>query len=466
MQTQQRVQNNCWDPWSLVKRQSPPAANVHRDGAAAIDENVLVQELNALSVKERERIYEEMHGIVDVIEETPSFVTEKLAEMRSLIKEIPAKKKKALERAIFLRPSIHSDDKLHLMFLRAKKFDTLASANMMVQHFENKLALFGEDLLVKKITLDCLSPKEMEIVRTGSIQMLRNRESKGRVIFFMSLPLYDCSDWKAFTRYIWYQIYSIVEEDEELQKNGLVQVLSLHGKFVSSTSEMLDFFYHVENFHNNWAFHVNCVHYCYENATLDAFLKGLTIFAGKELRLRQRRHPGSSLEAQYSLMTFGITAHDCFTPGQGIMSERHIQGYVEERQQVESIWKAREKSYEDPQARFSPYPNKQDVLIGRGNNYREWSGNIRLTKMVSLYAPRYLEIGAKDRIEKTIITMQVISMIENDYHGRFLIHKEDGWEVADENLAKEKVSGALRTEARVLNKALASSSPQSVPMVG
>jgi hypothetical protein len=442
----QQVVKSCWDPWSLLKTFNQPPVR------ETVDESVLVQELNSLSVQERERLYEEMHGVVDVIEETPEFVAQKLATMRGLVKEIPSKMKKALERAIFLRPSIESDDKLHLMFLRAKKFDAHASANMMVQHFENKLALFGEDLLVKKITLECLTENEMKIIRTGSIQMLRNRESQGRVVFFMSLPLYDCSDWKAFTRYIWYQIYSAVENDEELQKKGLVQVLSFHGPFKSSTSQILDFFHHVENFHKNWAFHVNCVHYCFDNPTLNAFLNGLTIFAGKELRLRQRRHPGSPMEAQYSLLTFGISALDFFVPDNGIMSKEHIEGYIEERRRIEADWIAEEKSSEDPKSTFALYPNKQDVLIGRGKSYREWPGTIRLTKMVSMQAQRYVDVGAKDRIEKTIIAMQIISMIENDYGGRFLVPKNDGWEVAAESMAKEKVSGALRTEARLLNK--------------
>ena len=450
------VVNNCCEPLR------PPLETMDQslvpgDPAPVNDDPLLVQEFNAMTVQERERIYEEMHGIVHVIEETPEFVAEKLAAMRESMKKIPNTTKKALERAIFLRPSIQSDDKLHLMFLRAKKFDPLAAANVMVQHFENKLLLFGEDLLVKKITLECLTDREMDIMRKGSIKMLHHRESQGRVIFFMSLALYDCSDWKAFARYIWYQIYSAVEDNDDLQKKGLVQVVNLHGTFQSSTTQMVDFFYRTENFHKNWAYHVNCLHYCYGSPALNTFLKGLMIFAGKHLRIRQRRHYGSPMEAQYSLLTFGIRVYDCFVLNEGILSTEHIKSYIEERQRIEAHWIAVEKVSEDPKATFSLYPNKQDVLIGRGKNYREWPGNIRLSKMVSLEAPRYIKIGAKDRIEKTIIAMNIISILENEYGGRFLLPKHNGWEVASESMTREKVSSALRVEARLRIKAAATS---------
>ena len=449
------VVRNCCDPLSLLEITDQQSLARGGDPLPVNDDALLVQEFKSLTVQERERIYEEMHGIVHVIEETPEFVAEKLAAMRNYVKKISATTKKALDRAIFLRPSIQSDDKLHLMFLRAKKFDSFAAANVMVQHFENKLLLFGDDLLVKKITLECLTEREMGILRMGSIKMLRHRESQGRVIFFMTLGLYDCSDWKAFARYIWYQIYSTVEDDDDVQKKGLVQVVNLHGTFQSSTSQMVDFFYRTENFHKNWAFHVNCLHYCYGNPTLNAFLKGLVVFAGKDLRIRQRRHYGSPMEALYSLLTFGIRVHDCFVANEGILSTEHMNSYIEERHRIEEShhWIVAEKLSEDPKATFSLYPNKQDVLIGRGKNFREWPGNIRLAKMISLEAPGYVKIEAKDRIEKTIVAMKIISILGNDYGCRFLLPKENGWEVASESICKEKVSGALRVEARLLIKA-------------
>jgi len=107
----------------------------------------LAQDLNALTVQQREKIYNEVHGVADIIDEKPEFVSECLTTMRKCLEsEIPPTRKKAMDRAVFLRPSIRSDDKFHLMFLRARQFDSSKAALLMTQYFENKLELFGDEV--------------------------------------------------------------------------------------------------------------------------------------------------------------------------------------------------------------------------------------------------------------------------------------------------------------------------------
>ena len=48
------------------------------------------------------------------------------------------------------------------MFLRAERFDAPKAAIRLVNHFEGKLVLFGEDKLVKRITLDDLEEEDIE----------------------------------------------------------------------------------------------------------------------------------------------------------------------------------------------------------------------------------------------------------------------------------------------------------------
>ncbi len=415
---------------------------------------MLVEELNGLTVKEREEIFEEVHGVLDVIEETPDLVTEKLQAMRDELAKVPRNKKKALDRAIFLRPSIQLDDKLHLLFLRARRFDPIKASILMYKHYENKLELFGEKLLVKKITLDDLTEQEMELLRTGCAQTLAGRDRGGRGILFMTVALYDVRDWKAFIRYLWYQVNALVEENEEIQKRGMIQIAHFYGKFRQTPGQLIEFLWRTNHILQYWPFRVGGMHICFDNPTFRTFLSGINVIAGKDVRLRERSHFGSALEAAYALLSFGIRIHDCFTLDQGIMSQRYIEAYINERRQKETKWRQRELEFEKSTSRFALHPNPNDVLMGRGKPFREWSGNMRLAKKISLHALRYSE-STKERIEKTVIAMQIVNMVENDDGGRFIQRKLDGWEVVDDAVAKEKVSQALRTEARLLTKATA-----------
>lgn len=447
--------NSCVNPWAPRNK-----FDETKKTSMMEDENLLVEELNGLTVKEREEIFEEVHGVVDVIEETPEFVAERLQAMRDELSKVPKNKKKALDRAIFLRPSIQLDDKLHLLFLRARRFDPVKASTLMYKHYENKLELFGENLLVKRITLDDLTEQEMEFVRTGSAQTLRGRERAGRGILFMTVALYDVRDWKAFIRYLWYQVNIVVEEDEEVQKTGMVQIAHFYGNFRETPGQLIEFLWRTNHILQYWPFRVGGMHLCFDNPTFRTLVSGINIIAGKDVRLRERCHFGSPLEAAYAMLSFGIRTHDCFTLGEGIMSPRYIEAFIKERRKKEAEWREREWQFEKPTSRFALHPNPNDVLMGRGKPFREWSGNMRLAKIVSLHALRYSE-STKERIEKTVIAMQIVHMIENDDGGRFLQRKMDGWEVVEDAVAKEKVSQALRTEARLMNKTITTTTGSS-----
>lgn len=335
------------------------------------------------------------------------------------------------------------------MFLRARMFDPVQAAVLMYKYYENKLQLFGENLLVKTITLDDLTEKEIDLIRTGSVQTLCGREQAGRGIIFMTMALYDVRDWKAFTRHLWYIILSALESDEELQKRGIVEVAHLYGTFRHSPGQLMEAFWRVKNVIHNWPFRIGGFHLCFDNPTFRAFLNGINALVVRDRRLRERCHFGSPLEATYALLTFGMSTQDCFTLKEGIMSRQYIETFLTDRRQKEAKIKERELEFEKPTSRFALYPNPSDVLMGRGKPFREWPGNIRLAKIVALHALRYAE-ATNERIDKTIIAMQIVHMIENDDAGRFLQRTDDGWEVVEDSVSKEKVSQALRTEARAL----------------
>lgn len=160
-----------------------------------------MQDLNALTFEERNLINEEVHGIINIVDETPDFVAAQLQAMRDQLGNIPKKKRKALDRAIFLRPGLRKDDKLHLLFLRAVRFDPIKAAGLMARHFEHKLELFGDEMLPVRITVDDLGERETELLKSGACTLLNNSVDRGgRGVYLTNACQFDIRDSKAFMR--------------------------------------------------------------------------------------------------------------------------------------------------------------------------------------------------------------------------------------------------------------------------
>ena len=142
--------HDCEEPPTTVYPPTPGAINTMESFNFENGEAMLVQELNNLSVQERERLLHEVHGVEDDIE-TPELVRNSL---QGLQKAIDTLKESANCDAYTLAESVSPDfvrsDRFRLMFLRALRFDCEAAALRLFAHFEKKLELFGEEKLCKK----------------------------------------------------------------------------------------------------------------------------------------------------------------------------------------------------------------------------------------------------------------------------------------------------------------------------
>jgi hypothetical protein len=161
-----------------------------------VDDAMLAKELNELSVQERERVMEELHGVADVIRETPELVHTSCERLNKELQKLSKAKRRALDRALFLKPSLEMDIPFKLLFLRADSFDAAKAAVRMCKYFQHKLELFGEDKLVKKITLEDMNEDDMAAVRTGAVAILPQKDQAGRLIWFINQTHYDFKHWK------------------------------------------------------------------------------------------------------------------------------------------------------------------------------------------------------------------------------------------------------------------------------
>ena len=130
-------------------------------------------------------------------------VKEKTAEMTAALnKVILAQRESKANRAFRMAYSRSPEyvDSLKIGFLRAEVFNSKKAADRMVRFFENKLEYFGEDKLVKDITLDDLSEDDLETIHGGAVQILSTKDRAGRTVLFTNAKLLKYKHWKNLVR--------------------------------------------------------------------------------------------------------------------------------------------------------------------------------------------------------------------------------------------------------------------------
>ena len=122
--------------------------------------------------------------------------------------------------------------------------------------------------------------------------------------------------------------------------------------------------------------------------------------------------------------------------------------YVQKRVQAEEQWREKEKVFHESSAVIALVPNSNDILMGRSKIAATWPGNVLYHTVIAHYAPRYIDPESKFRIDKTLLTLEVIHALQKDYGSRFLSRKETRWVVAEDAEIQKRVSQSLRLEAR------------------
>jgi hypothetical protein len=95
-------------------------------------------------------------------------------------------------------------------------------------------------------------------------------------------------------------------------------------------------------------------------------------------------------------------------------------------------------------------PGYFDVLLGRGRTHLRHPGNERMRTVANMHSMRYNATNL--RKEKTAITQEIVEIIQSsgDPPGRFLgfDHAADGWVKVGDEVARRKVSHAIRYDSR------------------
>ncbi len=236
-------------------------------------------------------------------------------------------------------------------------------------------------------------------------------------------------------------MFNILLADEEVQKRGTVDVLY----FVDMKGIPESMITYVRDSHHILSA-MPCrpcgFHICYNNELIRPFLSFLHMVTSKERKLRERLHFGSHLEVQYALCTFGINMRDAAIV-QDSFGPKYIEDFLATRRRVEAEEK-QQRDEEEARTGVILHPGPIDVLCGRGRPYQDFPGNIRVGRIVDEHVPLYLE--TQERLAKTMIAISIVQNIQRS-GGRFLNRRDDGWEIAEDRVARGKISQALRVRA-------------------
>ena len=159
-------------------------------------DKMIAKEIEGLSLKERNAVYEEIHGVSTMaLEESPELVKEALENFQKELDKVDSKAMRSYniianqEENTFARNIVQGDD-LRLRFLRTEFFDAHKAANRMLHFLDFLGEIWGEDELKGfDGTMDFFLAKDAEQAsfRMGFLQLLPFKDRSGRRILVHNL---------------------------------------------------------------------------------------------------------------------------------------------------------------------------------------------------------------------------------------------------------------------------------------
>jgi hypothetical protein len=156
-------------------------------------DSMIAMELSAMSMQEREQSYFDIHGVSDVIDETPEFLEEKLREFDEELAKI-AKDRCAYSLAEAQDKEYVRSNKFRFKFLRANNFDARLAAERVIRFFKEKLNLFGVETLARDIKMSDLGQEGRRWLESGIGQLVPQRDRSGRCVIAWILPPNDAGE--------------------------------------------------------------------------------------------------------------------------------------------------------------------------------------------------------------------------------------------------------------------------------
>ena len=162
-----------------VSRNADVGNIIRQGGASSV--SMLAKALNETTAEERNKAYDDIHGVEEIPDEKPEMVDRWLFELDNEISKIKMHHAAYCEAEKRSKEFV-SDRSFRLMFLRTDDFHVKNSAKRIMDYFEEKLELFGSEKLVKNITIQDLDPDDIRALACGAMQVLPVKDRSGRTV--------------------------------------------------------------------------------------------------------------------------------------------------------------------------------------------------------------------------------------------------------------------------------------------
>ena len=161
------------------------ATSVHFDDTLKEDpkdvESLLSAELMRLSIKHKNAIDEEIHGVHCLApEETPQFLDLSLRQLAVMLDRLPNEIGKAFRQSQEFHNTYVNTLGFRLRFLRCELFDVQKAALRIANFLNLSLEYFGVYALQRSILLSDFKKNELKFMRRGRLQWLPFRDRSGR----------------------------------------------------------------------------------------------------------------------------------------------------------------------------------------------------------------------------------------------------------------------------------------------
>jgi hypothetical protein len=124
------------DESNLSSPSTSTMENVTRLFARQNFHDVPISRMYEVSIEERTTAFQDLHGALEYVTETPELVEQRLAELEQALLRLPEEKTQFLRQAT--QQNLAYVESLKLCFLRAEHFDAERAAIRMAGHFETK----------------------------------------------------------------------------------------------------------------------------------------------------------------------------------------------------------------------------------------------------------------------------------------------------------------------------------------
>mmetsp|Transcript_10674 Transcript_10674/g.25291 ORF Transcript_10674/g.25291 Transcript_10674/m.25291 type:complete len:490 (+) Transcript_10674:246-1715(+) len=403
-------------------------------------DSILAHEFYSLSFQDRNKIYDEMHGVSCCSpKENPVLIAESLEKLEQELESLPDTDNEMylMSQALYDRKdstqadgSYVNDKAFRLRFLRTELFDPSRAAMKMASFLNVVGHLFGEYALQRPIRLSDFTEEEMQAFRTGNLQLLPFRDRSGRRIIVGVEGL--AIQFASKTRYkILFYLLWVAGEDLETQRKGIVVVIWPVSDVAIKHLKNKDSLIQTQKEQLKGTPVRTCsYHFCVPDNPLFQVLRMIfTMSLEKRKRSRLKFHIGHPTELQYLVKGYGIPVDHIPLTETGNVKTQNLRVWMKLRTSVEGD--------KDPATKIIECPGSNDVLFRPSKLIKRHPGNVKFQSLIESYH----EIGMGVTAASKEI---VVTIIQDD--GRILAWDKRGWwtVVTDPTQMQFKVSVSLR----------------------